>query len=125
MFLNFRGHNLKHDEFPGVVLVAQADDRLLVVAQVHLEDVHAGIEATDGLGGQKLPQSDRAVARPGHYDVIVWRYGGTPHLGRVADIRSCDQKHHSLGMSNCASKLGQIGPQMGQIWDFLRSVSKM
>ena len=27
------------------------------------------------------------------------------------------------GMSTWASKLGQIGPQMGQIWDFLRSVS--
>ena len=27
------------------------------------------------------------------------------------------------GMSDLSSKLGHIGPQMGQIWDFLRSVS--
>ena len=32
------------------------------------------------------------------------------------------RRRYSTGMENLASKLNKIGPQMGQIWDFLRSV---
>ena len=38
-------------------------------------------------------------------------------------ISNNNKTEKTAGLSNFASKLGQIGIQIGQIWDFLRSVS--
>ena len=64
-------HHSQHDELARAELVAQRHDRALVIAHAHGEHVNAGVVDADRRRRGETPQSDRAIARSRHDDVVV------------------------------------------------------
>jgi hypothetical protein len=73
-------HHLEHDELARRAAVGQRDDRLLVVAKQHLEDVDARVDRGDRDAVLGAPQADGAVTRAGRDQLVVVRHGAAPDL---------------------------------------------